>query len=265
MAGDRCALAVGALLVAAFVSGCGGAGSSSTTPPAGNQAAGQPGSAATPTPTPAPNSTSIPFQATTQMLSHAYPNIGTPNVLPTFQPQYDPSGNGLTIDGYTPAYNISYGFHLDVALAIFKDGTQLQLPIGIGILQPVITSCAAGPGIGQPSAIDDFQVYQIHNHDHSGIFHLEPHSTLETFKLGSLFDIWGNQPISSTQVANQSGPVRVFTYNADANPPVATELTGNPYNAMFGTQNHDVTVIEIGTLTPLPRYQFDLHYGNFQC
>lgn len=255
MAGDRGAFAFGALLFAALATGCAGGGSSSTIPPAGNPGA----------PQPAPSSTSIPFQATTQMLSHAYPNVGSPNVLPTFQPQYDPSGNGLTIDGYTPAYTISYGFHRDVALAILKDGTQLQLPLGIGVLQPVITACAAGPGLGQPSAIDDFQVYQIHNHDHSGVFHLEPHSALETFKLGSLFDIWGNQPISSTQVANQSGPVRLFTYNADANPPVATELTGNPSSALFGSQNHDVMVIEIGAFTPLPRYQFDPNYSNFQC
>jgi hypothetical protein len=267
MARDGRALAFGALLFAVFASGCGGGGASSTVPTAANQPAGQPVSPATsgPTSAPAPTSTAIPFQAATQVLSHAYPNIGTPNVLPTFQPQYAPNGNGLTIDGYTPAYLISYGFHRDVALAIFKDGTQLQLPIGIGVLRPVITSCAAGPGIGQPSAIDDFEVYQIHNHDHSGILHLEPHSAIETFKLGSLFDIWGNQPISSTQVANQGGLVRVFTYNADANPPVATELAGNPYNAIFGTQNHDVMVIEINTFTPLPRYQFDPNYSNFQC
>lgn len=180
-------------------------------------------------------------------------------------PQYDPNGNGLTIDGYTPAYNISYGFHRDVALAIFENGQQLEIPNGIGMIQPLFKTCTFGPGTGNPYIIDDFEAYQIHNHDHSGIFHLEPHSAIETFQLGSLFDIWGNQPLSSTQVANQTGSVRVFTYNADANPLVATEITGNPYNALFGSLNHDVTIIEIGTFTPLPRYQFDPNYSNFQC
>jgi hypothetical protein len=216
-------------------------------------------------PTPTPTATPVPMQASAQILSRAYPNLGLPNVLPTFQPQVNQSGHGATIDGYTPAYDISYGFHRDVALAIFKDGQQLQLPMGIGMIQPLFKTCTAGPGIGNQYIIDDLEVYQIHNHDHAGIFHLEPHSTLETFKLGSLFDIWGNQPLGPTQVANQTGSVRVFTYNADANPIVATEVTGNPYNAIFSTQNHDVTVIEIGTFTPLPRYQFDPNYSNFQC
>lgn len=206
------------------------------------------------------------MQATAQMISRAYPNnAGLPNVLPTFQPQVDSSGNGITIDGYTPSNWISYGYHRNVVLAILNNGQLLQMPLAIGLIQPNITPCAAGPGQGNPYATGNFEAYQIHNHDHGGIWHLEPHSPIETFKLGSLFDIWGNQPITRTQVANQTGPVRIFTYNADDTPPIPTEWTGNPYDALFGTRLDDVMIIEIGTFTPLPRYTIDQNYENFMC
>ena len=174
-------------------------------------------------------------------------------------------GNGITIDGYTPAYNISYGFHRNVIVAIIKNGTLLQLPVGIGFIGPQVTLCTAGPGTGNPTVTDDYQVYQIHSHDFGGIWHLEPHTALEAFKLGSLFDIWGDQPISRTQVANQSGLVRIFTYDSTAANPVATEYMGNPYDLVFGSFEGHVTIIEIGTFSPLPHYIIDPNYHTFGC
>ncbi|HYZ17859.1 MAG TPA: hypothetical protein VE591_15720 [Candidatus Acidoferrum sp.] len=204
------------------------------------------------------------------MISRAYPNTGgLANVLPAYQPQLDSNGNGIPIDGYTPANYISYGYHRNAVLAIINNGQLLQMPLGIGLINPVVAGCVAGPGIGNPYAtanLPNAEAYQIHNHDHGGVWHVEPKNPLDTFKLGSLFDIWGNQPITRTQVANQTGPVRIFTYNGTAGTtPVATEWTGNPYDAPFATQMNDVTIIEIGAFTPLPRYYVDPNYENFQC
>jgi hypothetical protein len=206
------------------------------------------------------------------MLSRAYPdNAGQPNALPPFTPQLDANGNGITIDGYTPANYITYNHHRNAVLAIVENGQLLQVPLAIGLINPVVAACVPGPwpGAGNPYAtanLPNAEAYQIHNHDHSGIWHVEPHTDIEPFKLGSLFDIWGNQPITRTQVANRPGPVRIFTYNGTAGTtPVATEWMGNPYDAPFAIQNNDVTVIEIGTFTPLPRYYIDPNYENFQC
>ncbi|BDE06623.1 hypothetical protein WPS_18990 [Vulcanimicrobium alpinum] len=221
--------------------------------------------ASSPSPSPTPSPTPIPIAATTTTLSRAYPNAGTPNVLPTFKPQLDQYGYGITIDGYTPAPNISYGFHRNVVVAIIKDGTLLQNPVGVGLVNPTVTPCAAGPGMNNPYVTNDDEAYQIHEHDYSGIWMLEPHSTTETFKLGSLFDIWGNQPIDRTHVANQTGNVRIFSYDSNAANPVATEYMGNPYDFVFGSFNGDVTIIEIGTFAPLPHFVIDPNYETFSC
>lgn len=186
-----------------------------------------------------------------------------PNALPTFVPQKDSNGYYATIDGYTPQYNVSYGFHRNVALAIVSNGQLLQIPSGIGMIQPIYGSCAAGPGAGNPYVVDDYIVYQLHNHDHSFILHLEPHSAIETFKLGAFFDIW-KQPLDATHAANQSGTVRVFTYNADDAVPTVTQYM-DPYNAPLGTRDHDVTIVEVGGFTPLPRFHIDPNYETFQC
>jgi hypothetical protein len=268
------------VVVAATVAGCSGGGGSSATPPVPTPVAttGAPGGG-TPSPTPSPSATPtatpspvhtatptpptpspIPISATVSVLSRAYPdNAGAP--LPTAAPNTAQP----TIDGYTPAYDISYGFHRNAVVAIVANGSLMQIPRGIGMVNPVLKNCAGGPGAGNPYIIDDTAVYQIHNHDHSGIFHFEPHSTAETFQLGSLFDIWG-QPLSANGAAGISGPVHVYTYSSDDPNPVATEFTGSdPRSALVATHNDDVTIIEIGSFAPLPHFQIDPNYENFQC
>jgi hypothetical protein len=80
---------------------------------------------------------------------------------------------------------ISFGIqlHHHAHLDIFIDGTQVIVPAGIGIAEPVLSP------IGEvTSAIGGFS--PIHTHRDDGILHLEPTWEPLELTLGHLFDVW---------------------------------------------------------------------------
>jgi hypothetical protein len=63
-------------------------------------------------------------------------------------------------------------------------------------------------------------LYFLHTHDRTGILHMES-KTDTSFTLGTLFKLWG-EPLSTTQIAEFSGPVSVYIDgNLDTTDPIA--------------------------------------------
>lgn len=96
-------------------------------------------------------------------------------------------------------------YHIHVHLTVFVDGSQRQIPFGIGIPDPQEESTPQGPFVVSGSCF-----YWLHTHSGDGIIHVES-PTQRTYTLGQFFDIWG-QPLSATQVGPAIGTVVAF-YN----------------------------------------------------
>ncbi len=105
-------------------------------------------------------------------------------------------------------------FHIHVHLAIFVDGQEQLVPLGVGIGQPwQVEDSAEGPFVTDGSCF-----YWIHTHTEDGVVHIES-PIRRRFTLGDFFAIW-QVPLSATQVGPAQGPVITYVNGSrdDRNP-----------------------------------------------
>jgi hypothetical protein len=101
-----------------------------------------------------------------------------------------------------------------VHLAIFVDGQEQLVPLGVGIGQPwQVEDSAEGPFVTDGSCF-----YWIHTHTEDGVVHIES-PLRRRFTLGDFFAIW-QVPLSTTQVGPAQGAVITYVNGSrdDRNP-----------------------------------------------
>jgi hypothetical protein len=152
--------------------------------------------------------------------------VGSLSSLGTLKPPPSPGSNGfegVPIPSARPLAGTSAGatgspvngircqtseqlvFHIHAHLTIFMNGTQRQIPAGIGIPGSQPQSTSQGTVAEGGSCL-----YWLHTHAPDGIIHVES-PVHRTYTLGEFFDEWG-QPLGPSQL----GPVRghvVAIYN----------------------------------------------------
>jgi hypothetical protein len=142
-------------------------------------------------PTAQPNDSTAPIQLV----------IGTTVGTPTF-PEGDTAtgGQGQLVDFKFQCLKFVGGpGHHHVHISLFVDGQQIAIPRGIGMFQPD----------HNVFIYHQTCLYFIHTHDDTGIIHLEPRVGQGTFKLGNVFDMWG-EPLTSSNVAGYTGPQTIY-------------------------------------------------------
>jgi hypothetical protein len=130
----------------------------------------------------------------------ALPTGGTGTVRWPDGPTAD-GGRGQTIDGYTCPKG-SEAYHRHGYLQMFFNGQRIRVPDGIGRVNA--NQRTVGPA--------EFCLYGLHNHDGTGMMHLEPGTAelaVREPELGLWFKIWG-MPLQRDLVADMSGPVKVY-------------------------------------------------------
>ena len=192
-------LLVSATLFVLFAAaGCGGSGSAALAPLTG------PGPATSPTLIPTPTA---PAPTPTPIAISAGGTVGTP----TFPPGNTASGGqGAPVDGIPCAASPPQNqLHIHPHLSFYVNGTQLAIPLGVGIINAHVTS-------GFADSADCF--YYVHTHDATGIIHIETPFSFPAITLGNLFHIWG-QPLSSSNIAGYTGAQLIYIdtapYNGD--------------------------------------------------
>ncbi|HEY5095648.1 MAG TPA: hypothetical protein VII69_11065 [Candidatus Eremiobacteraceae bacterium] len=127
--------------------------------------------------------------------------IGTTIGTPTF-PEGDTAtgGQGQTIDGTLNCLKTVGGpGHHHIHLSLFVDGQQIAIPRGIGMFQPD----------HNVFIYHQTCLYFLHTHDDTGMVHMEPRVGQGSFKLGNVFDMWG-EPLTTSNVAGYVGPQTVI-------------------------------------------------------
>lgn len=110
-----------------------------------------------------------------------------------------PDVNGVSCDALESTI-----FHIHVHVAIFVNGQEQQVPLGVGIGQPwQVEDSAEGPFVTDGSCF-----YWIHTHTEDGVVHIES-PVRRRFTLGDFFAIW-QVPLSATQVGPAQGPVIAY-------------------------------------------------------
>lgn len=113
-------------------------------------------------------------------------------------------GQGSPVDGIACEASEGVELHVHAHVAVFANGTQIEIPKAIGFAPEPPTGC----------------LYWLHTHDESGIIHVEsPQLNAPSggpFTLGMLFDIWG-EPLSANQVATYKGKVTAYVNGAQYN------------------------------------------------
>lgn len=155
-------------------------------------------------------------------------------------------GQGAPVDGIP--CDLSAGtYHIHVHVSLFHNGTQIAIPLAIGIVNPVI-------GTGGVLALSGSCMYHLHTHDRTGLIHIE-NPTVATFTLGDVFDIWG-EPLTRSNIAGFTGPVLVYTANCAVGFPFICDApsvySGDPRAIVF-TQHEQIT-LEIGGPYVWPPY-----------
>jgi hypothetical protein len=136
--------------------------------------------------------------------------IGTTVGTPTF-PEGDTAtgGQGQLVDGKFQCLKFVGGpGHHHAHLSLFVNGQQLAIPRGIGMFQPDHNNFI----------YHQTCLYILHTHDDTGIIHMEPRIGNGYFKLGNVFDLWG-EPLTTSNVAGYTGQQTIIvdgqTYNGD--------------------------------------------------
>jgi hypothetical protein len=110
-----------------------------------------------------------------------------------------PDVNGISCDALE-----STVVHNHVHLAIFVNGQEEQIPLGIGIGQPwQVSDSDEGPFVEDGSCF-----YWIHTHTEDGIVHIES-PVRRRFTLADFFAIW-QMPLNENQVGPAQGPVITY-------------------------------------------------------
>jgi hypothetical protein len=116
--------------------------------------------------------------------------------------------------------------HYHAHIWLLRDGRPVTVPAGIGI----------NPEAGC--------LYYLHTHTPDGVIHIESPAQ-RPFSLGEFFDVW-HQPLSNTQAATLSGPLRFFVGRR--------RITGDPRKLVL--QPHMRIAIEQGRAVPPPAFTF---------
>jgi hypothetical protein len=147
-----------------------------------------------------------------------------PDLAPTGSPS-----PGQSVDGIQCGAGEQLAFHIHSRLTLFVDGHSERVPYGVGIADPQLQ-----PGLGVPFVGGGACFSWLHTHAADGIIHIES-PVHRTFTLGNFFDVWG-QPLSSTQVGPEKGPVTAFLNGK--------EWTGDPRDIPLGA--HTQIQLEVG-------------------
>jgi hypothetical protein len=135
-------------------------------------------------------------------------------------------------------------FHIHVHLAIFINGSEQQVPLGIGIGEPwQVEDSDEGPFV-----TDGACFYWIHTHTEDGVIHIES-PTRRTFTLGDFFAIW-QQSLSASQVGPVQGTVITYVNG--------TRDETNP--ADIRLLSHQRIQLDVGQ--DVPPYNFDFPPGD---
>ena len=112
---------------------------------------------------------------------------------------------GHPVDGIKCQTNEQVLFHIHAHLTIFVNGSQRQVPAGVGIPGAQAQNTPRGPFVDSGTCF-----YWLHTHAADGIIHTES-PVQRTYTLGNFFDEWG-QPLSQDQVGPAKGHVTAI-YN----------------------------------------------------
>jgi hypothetical protein len=111
--------------------------------------------------------------------------------LLTAQANADPPA-GQAVGPHHVGCNVSemFGEHLHAHLAIYRNGTPVEVPANIGFVQTAgVVLC----------------LYWLHTHDDTGLIHVEAPGG--NYTLADFFAVWG-EPLSSTRIGRYTGHVR---------------------------------------------------------
>ncbi|PZR58450.1 MAG: hypothetical protein DLM50_02915 [Candidatus Meridianibacter frigidus] len=172
------------------------------------------------TPTPGPNATQSPIPLRDGA------SLGKPSLAPGNEKG---GGFGAAVDSIECQTMEQARMHVHGHLALFVDGTQIEVPRYIGIVPSESGTC----------------LYWLHTHDGSGILHVES-PEFRQYTLGNLFDIWG-EDLSRSHVGPFAGPVTAFVNGAKW----SGDLGAIPLSA------HQQITLEVGRhIVPPPNYAF---------
>ncbi len=143
-------------------------------------------------------------------------------------------GPSHAIDGIQCETSEQLLFHVHTHLAIFVDGQQRSIPMGIGIAPPRETE----PGATGSFVVAGTCFYWLHADTSDGIIHIES-PIQRTYTLGNYFDIW-HQPLGPDQVGPAKGKVTAWRNGVP--------FTGNPRNITIGA--HIVIQLDVGSPNP---------------
>jgi hypothetical protein len=113
------------------------------------------------------------------------------------------AATGQTVDGVQCQSTEQVVYHIHAHLSVFDHGSPRPIPLGIGIVKPVVQHTTAGD-FAQASNC----YYWLHTHVQDGIIHIES-PTKTVYTLGQFFDEW-RQPLSTSQVGPVKGPVTAY-------------------------------------------------------
>jgi hypothetical protein len=115
------------------------------------------------------------------------------------------AATGGKVDGIRCQTNEQLLYHIHSHLTIFINGTQRQVPAGVGIPGSRTVQSPHGPVAQGGSCL-----YWLHTHAPDGIIHVES-PIHRTYTLGNFFDEWG-QPLGTSTLGPLKGHV-VAIYN----------------------------------------------------
>jgi hypothetical protein len=146
------------------------------------------------------------------------------------------AATGQTVAGIQCQSTEQVAYHIHAHLAVFVNGSSRPIPIGIGVVKPVITQSSSG-GFAQASTC----YYWLHTHVQDGVIHVES-PTKQTYALGQFFDEW-RQPLSAGQVAGAKGAVTAYVNGKP--------FPGNPRSIPLTP--HAAIQLDVGSPTVAPR------------
>jgi hypothetical protein len=104
--------------------------------------------------------------------------------------------SGQVVDGISAAETEQLAFHIHAHLAVYVNGEQHSIPLGIGVLPPLrLVQTADGPFVVGGAAF-----YWLHTHDASGVIHIESPGA------APLHAGWVLRPLAATPRPVPGGP-----------------------------------------------------------
>jgi hypothetical protein len=146
------------------------------------------------------------------------------------------AATGQPVAGIQCQSSEQVAYHIHAHLAVFVNGKSRPIPLGIGVVKPVVTQSSSG-GFAQASTC----YYWLHTHVQDGVIHVES-PTKQLYTLGQFFDEW-RQPLSASQVAGATGTVTAYANGK--------RFSGDPRS--ISLTPHEIIQLDIGSPTVAPR------------